>query len=40
MRFPERLNLEVISKRISSQQDEAVIERRVTYNYSAMVSFS
>lgn len=36
-RFPERLNLEVISKGISPNQDAAVIERRVTYNYSAKV---
>ena len=36
-RFPERLELEVTSKRVSANQDEAVVERRVTYNYSERV---
>ena len=36
-RFPERLELEVLNKSISANQDEAVIERRVTYNYSEKV---
>jgi len=36
-RFQERLELEVLSKRLSRNPDEAVIERRVTYNYSEKV---
>ena len=36
-RFQERLALEVVSKSISASQDEAVVERIVTYNYSEKV---
>jgi hypothetical protein len=35
--FKERLQKDVISKRLSPSQEEAVIERLVTYNYSEKV---
>jgi hypothetical protein len=35
--FKERLQKDVINKRLSPNQEEAVIERMVTYNYSEKV---
>ena len=35
--FKERLQKDVVSKRLSPNQQEAVIERLVTYNYSEKV---